>query len=165
MKIIFLDIDGVLNSSDWAGSFEFKKKQAKGLSFPDTHLDNVAIQRVDELCKRTGAKVVISSTWREFEYCVPALRRNGFRGEIIGKTPDLDKKLDSGIWTSKTRGEEIQAWLDQNECDSYVIIDDDSDMLDSQKENFVHTNFMHGFTGSDIESAVEIFEKVEELNK
>ena len=45
------------------------------------------------------------------------------------------------------RGDEIQYWLDhhKNEYNTYVILDDDSDMLPSQLNNFVQTDPMNGF--------------------
>ena len=49
------------------------------------------------------------------------LRKNGFNGAIVGVTPTDSKH--------KIRGEEIQAWLDSNKgIESFVILDDDSDM-------------------------------------
>ena len=38
----------------------------------------------------------------------------------------------------------------------FVIIDDDSDMLLSQKDNFVHTRFKSGFDEESLNKAVDI---------
>ena len=57
--------------------------------------------------------------------------------------PILDVTDDDG----RLRGEEIQRWLDAHPgIEQYVIVDDDSDMLDSQKEHFVNTDPEHGLT-------------------
>jgi len=155
MKIIFLDIDGVLNSNAWFKSEEYNIK-AKNMSFPDTHLDKKCIFNLNYLCNLSGADIVISSTWREFDYCASALRRNGVTGNIIGTTPCLRKKLENGLYIGKTRGEEIQAWLDNNGYEFYVIIDDCSDMLRSQKKYFVQINGTVGLTKNNVLQALKI---------
>ena len=62
---------------------------------------------------------------------------------------------------SRHRGTEIQMWLEKYEQDhepveSYVILDDDEDMLQDQLENFIHCNFVHGLTSHDCYKAIEI---------
>lgn len=52
-------------------------------------------------------------------------------GELIDVTPYLHLKI---------RGEEIQYWLDNNQVERYVIIDDDTDFLEEQKAFFVQTS-------------------------
>ena len=42
---------------------------------------------------------------------------------------------------------------------SYVIFDDDQDMLYSQKDNFIHIDYMHGITKEHIEQAIKILNK------
>lgn len=147
VKIVFLDIDGVLNSAQYIRSQRYKRKEDKGLGFPDTDLDEVAIRLVNFLCKITGASIVISSAWREFSDCVPALRRNGLQAKIRGKTPK------DGGWC---RGREIQEWLTVNLCDEYVILDDDDDMLQCQQDHFVHIDRRTGITTKDVEKAIFI---------
>ena len=61
------------------------------------------------------------------------------------------------------RGEEIKTWLEHHpEVENYVIIDDDSDMLPEQLDNFVHTSNMHGFLYGDMLKATNILRKDEE---
>lgn len=59
---------------------------------------------------------------------------------------------------SRIRGEEVQAWLDkQTEPYTYVILDDDSDMLESQLPYFVQTNCMErGLSNDNAEQAIKI---------
>lgn len=141
MKILFLDIDGVLNSGEYIQSLRYKKRSELG--FPDCDLDPVAIQHLNRLCRVTGAKIVISSTWREFDDCIPALKRNGLKAPIVGKTPNLQR-----INRSCSRGEEIDSWegWKLHKLDNYLILDDDSDMLPKQKDNFIQTNPRQGLT-------------------
>lgn len=112
MKVLFLDIDGVLNRRDGGGGLE-----------PDL------VANLNELLAATGAYVVVSSSWRigqNVETMTHILQQAGFRGEIIGLTPVHD-------WTTaKGRGLEIQQWMDEceHELDArdIAIVDDHDDM-------------------------------------
>lgn len=127
MKIIFLDIDGVLNSWRY-----YKSIVASGRRITRAHADHFdpkAVKVLNEILEKSGAKIVVSSTWRlkyeDYEAnplvridMAKVLREQGVVGEVIGITPRL------GL-----RGTEIQAWLDENPgIESFVILDDDSDM-------------------------------------
>lgn len=132
MKVIFLDFDGVLNvipqgHDDYGGIFH-----------PE-FVDNLR-RIIDE----TGAKLIISSTWRHMglERLHQMWESRGYPGEIIGITPDLWRGVDDEEFGEKMeRGHEIQAILDQHtQISNYVILDDDDDMLQSQRGNFVRTS-------------------------
>jgi hypothetical protein len=148
MNIIFLDIDGVLNSGEYVHSPRYKKRRQLG--FPDCDLDLMAIHHLNKICKETEAHIVVSSTWREMDECVPALKRNGVKAPIIGKTPTLHR-------AEATRGEEIQSYIQGYEIENYLIIDDDSDMLPRQKENFLHIDRKQGLTEQDVTKAINHF--------
>lgn len=149
-KIIFLDIDGVLNVY-CEGRDEF------GCTFHKHFEDNLKW-----IIEETKAKIVISSTWRMSGLSVmqEMWKHRGLAGEVIDVTPHID---------ICKRGEEIQFWLDNNEVSNYVIIDDDTDMLDSQKNNFVRTSenkdhpdcvdIGYGLTRKCAEQVVEILNK------
>jgi hypothetical protein len=131
MKIIFLDIDGVLNSIDSMVAFH---------GCNEKHLDKVSIGLLKRLCEATDAKIVISSTWRKGRTIADFVGIFSFYGwdnaPIIGRTPVKDSK----------RGLEIhECLLYHPEVTDFVILDDDSDMLDSQLQNFVHVSNINGF--------------------
>ncbi len=146
MKVIFLDIDGVINVIS-QGYDEY------GSCFHPHLVDNLK-KIIDE----TGAKIVISSSWRKSGLKIMqemwAFRK--LPGEVIDVTPSLYLQKGGSIvfWNDKLsehptpkiygysvpRGCEIEYWLKgQDNVASYVIIDDDSDMLLSQLNNFVKT--------------------------
>lgn len=131
-KIIFLDIDGVLN-------IYCPSRDKYGCKFHQEFVNNLQ-HIVDE----TGAKIVISSSWRvEGSGIMKSMWM--FRklpGEVIGITPDLYYTLSGPKGDDDyCRGSEIQLWLDNHpEVTNYVIIDDDTDMLPSQMNNFVRTS-------------------------
>ncbi len=156
MNIIFLDIDGVLNSEKWF-------LDNPHIMHPDDNIDKNAVQHLNKICKETDAKIVISSTWRlsrTVEKMKDVLKNHGFQGEILNFTPDI-AKVD---WI--VRGNEIEKWI----CDwawkfdcfshdfkSYVIIDDDDDMLVSQLPHFFQTDFKTGLTEDIANKIIEFF--------
>ncbi len=120
-KVIFLDIDGVLN-------VYCEGRDEYGCTFHKHFEDNLSW-----IIKQTKAKIVISSTWRfsGLEILKEMWDKRGLPGEVIDITPDSN---------NLKRGDEIQHWLDNNKVINYVIVDDDNDMLDIQKNNFVQTS-------------------------
>jgi hypothetical protein len=126
MKVIFLDIDGVLNVT-------MQKRDEFGSLFHPQFEDNLK-----RIVTNTDAKIVITSTWRYsgLSEMQRMWKHRDLAGEVIDITPDLDRIEGYSI----PRGVEIKYWLDNTkELESYVIIDDDNDMLLCQKDNFVHT--------------------------
>lgn len=139
-RIIFLDIDGVVNTRQ-IGIMPFpsacgKIRRKDGFFYDlcnnkDGRVSNIqAVMWLNKLCKDTGAKIVISSTWRfhddEDFTTEDCLRNSGLLPEIeiIGKTPNAGTSI---------RGDDINNYL-CTRCDplntSFVILDDDNDMGD-----------------------------------
>jgi len=129
--VVFLDIDGVLNSTQF-----FKIKNAYPKSNPRSQLDSEAISYLNEIA---DWNFVLSSTWRKFydkSEMNTLLNDMGFNGTIIDYTPDLN-------WQGSIRGNEIMVWMRENnlgDSKKYVIFDDDSDILYWQRNNFVHVD-------------------------
>lgn len=140
MKVLFLDIDGVVNCED---TFMMG---AKGKNpFP---LDPEMAFRVGKIVLYTGCEVVLSSSWRHHAPSVEAVKE---RVTLILDVTGTSKLVR---YEDKPRGHEIQEWLDNHpEVDKYAILDDDSDMLDSQKHSFFQTSWKKGLT-EDIMAAV-----------
>ena len=139
-KILFLDIDGVLNLIP-QGFDEFG-----GIFHP--HF----VENLRELIDKTGAKIVITSTWRfsGLKTMQEMWKKRNLPGEVIDITPDeqdLVKLKLFKYYDEVCRGHEIQYWLDKHpEVTNYCILDDDNDMLDSQLDNFVRTSGNHNHT-------------------
>lgn len=133
MKVIFLDIDGVLNVIP-QGFDDY------GAIFHHHFIDNLK-RIIDE----TDAVIVISSSWRMDG--IDAMKNmwsdRNYPGEVIDITPHCNILINEGLFSffdEVARGDEIQYWLDRNDVENYVILDDDTDMLDSQMHNFVRTS-------------------------
>ena len=62
MKIIFLDIDGVLNHDQWYVSKEYQAIYQNEDNELD--IDPKCAERINKICEQTDAKIVISSDWR-----------------------------------------------------------------------------------------------------
>lgn len=144
MKVLFLDVDGVLNSTRTLVAFN---GYPQGLY--DAHLamfDQVALGLVRGLCRQADVKVVISSAWRkDFTW-----QQIGERLELptIGQTPML----------LGCRGLEINAWLAKNEgVERYAILDDHADMLAEQMPYFVQTSGEEGLSWRDFSKLCTLF--------
>lgn len=173
MKVLFLDIDGVLNSENWAGYRLYCIKNNmydRVLNFIDTNdentehkltmIDDRAVANLNRIVEETGCKIVLSSSWRSSQesenvFTQYILKLKGFKYELYDVTPRLWHK-EFGT----QRGEEIQLWLgkesEKNEIESYVILDDDSDLLPEQMNNFIHVDGQVGLTYNDVCKAIKI---------
>jgi hypothetical protein len=150
MRVLFLDIDGVLNSTHWENH---RKKYNNGMLRPPSEhwypnepdhirrklwdLDPMAISTLKRIIIDYDFKVVISSGDRvgesieHFEKLFN-LRDGSFPpGRIIGMTPSMGLEA--------TRGDEIEAWLQSAEPCQYIIIDDRSDFHHYQKSHLIQT--------------------------
>lgn len=157
-KILFLDIDGVLNSADWYA------RQRKGLG-DLAHFDPTLVRRVDEIAGRTGAAVVISSAWRlshPLDELRTLLRRAGLvRAPIIGETPEIE----GGILDGLVRAVEIVHWLEDHPVEarpqggatvrSFAILDDLKDFGPLAPWH-VRTSLDVGVTRADVERTVAL---------
>src|SRR5262245_20949878 len=79
MKVIFLDIDGVLNCA--------RTHNPRRLPYV---IDPRLKKHLDGLLERTGAKIVLTSTWRHDPAAMFTLRRSGIR--CFDVVPDLPSR-------------------------------------------------------------------------
>lgn len=119
VNIIFLDVDGVLNSMPYC---EKHKDNFRNGLISDFHL-----QMLSEIYHTCNARIVLSSTWRYlkdakgdrarimYQYLTDSLAR--YDMEIMSCTPTI----------SGDRPLEIATWLKENADDAvkFVILDDD----------------------------------------
>ena len=161
-KIIFLDIDGVLNTQEWHSRMTKGTPEDEfGYAF-----DPVAVVNLARIIDETGAVIVISSSWKF--YGVTELREmwkmRKLPGAILDITPNtisdemlMNANLDE-IEFGVCRGNEIKEWLSKHkgEVSNYVIIDDFDDLLPEQMSHAVITNTLIGITESDAEKAITI---------
>lgn len=163
-KLIFLDIDGVVNTLI-IGDKPFDNSGYGHINRDGFYYDlcgtedgrvsnKQAVLWLNKLCKDSGAKIVISSTWRFCERIFTTeqcLRNTGLLPEIeiIGKTP----RIPHGC-----RGDEIAEYIRinyPNGVDAFVILDDDADMGDLI-DHLVQCHVDHGFGAPEYRKALEI---------
>lgn len=128
MRIIFLDIDGVLNSKE-----TLTKSSHNGIM----GIDPFRVLLLHRIVEATGAKVVLSSSWRYGFY--EQINKNVI--PLIGKT-DMEP--------CGNRGCEIQGFIRMDvgtdKVEKYAILDDDNDFLIEQQPNLFRTTFDEGLT-------------------
>jgi len=119
-NIIFLDIDGVLNTRK-----HLARQKRKTGSMSSLNWSPIACRHVTLLCKQFDARIVISSTWR-YNHTLDELRSFCADNEIapelvLDTTPALIHEEQMGTYR---RGDEIAGWLEDNDWGNYVILDD-----------------------------------------
>lgn len=128
MNYIFLDCDGVINrKSDWNKSFYFSPELVK---------------RIAKLSLQTRSEIILASTWRNGG--IPDDLQAEFNKDganICDVTPLLK---------GRNRTKEIERYLYFNQCDKYVILDDDKSLYDSSTKNLYLINADTGITDLDI---------------
>lgn len=141
-KVIFLDFDGVLTSD--ANTFrcrlEHKPKNLFGIDW----FDPSCLSALQRIVDRTGAFIVVSSSWRELgrDCLLRIWDELDMPGELYGTTP---------IWVL-TKKEAIEQWLQDNEWDKYVILDD----AEMGMANSYQTNKVTGLTAADADRVIEM---------
>lgn len=140
IKVIFLDYDGVINKIDPEGKYHTPTLMVGDIM---TMADPELVYTLNLLVDRTGAEIVLSSSWRHHPEWRESLAASGVIKPLLDRTP---RRLPEGM-VDTMRGDQIAYWLSQHpEVEKYAIIDDDSDMLESQKENFFQTDVKEGLT-------------------
>ena len=150
MKVIFLDIDGVLNTESY--------REDPKVDYFEELISEVHMSWLEHLVKETDAKIVLSSTWREYwdcgdiqsdrfgEYINNLFEKYGLK--IFDKTPEL-----------KDRDREINEWLKlhHEQIENYVILDDfDFEWSESNAKYLVKTEDDVGFDEKAAEKAIRI---------
>lgn len=137
IKVLFLDMDGVVNSAE---------NQKQGLFKTDFPVDPYMAFLVGKIVLDTNCKVVLSSSWRHSRDNVEKINKQMV--ELLDTTgyEPYDDTRPPGIENCQ-RGREIKAWLDKHpEVEKYAILDDENDMLPEQQPNFFKTSWQTGIT-------------------
>lgn len=153
--VVFLDIDGVLNHNHL---YELMKKTPGNK--PVDWLDRDCVSRINTVCTRTGALVVVISGWikthpNEYDGTVADLLEAGLGNVVIGHAATSCPE-GIGPLEYQYRWYLISQWLEHNrEVVDWVIIDD-VNWSGYPSERFVQTSIETGITDNDIEKAVSI---------
>jgi hypothetical protein len=161
MKVIFLDIDGVINSNFW---FESHQKEISD----GTLIDKEKIELVARIVNKTGAVLVMHSGWRFwFDNTMQPIRKEAQNLidllldcglSIYSMTPDLTtEEIRKAKMFSKVKASEIFLWLKQNpNIDKWIVLDDIDLHNDELAIRQVQTNAEIGITENDVDKAIEL---------
>ena len=172
-KYIFVDFDGVLVSERYHAAVLSTGKVPSDLYGP--LFDPEAVENLRMIIDATGAGVIISSTWKfEGETRMKGLwDKRKMPGNLLGSTPDTALDIDilsmdlddpNTFANLAGKGSEVKAWLKQNAPKDpskyrYVILDDMTDFLPEQKDNFIPVSPRVGITMKDAVKAIEILSR------
>jgi len=132
-KILFLDIDGVLNSKFF---YKYIFRQDQGHS----RLDPYCVILVKKLVDEFSLKIVISSTWRD-----GAMDRLVKELNVNDLVESLHEDWLTPVVRPACRGKEIDIWLSEHpDVKEYLIIDDNHNLYDHHMDRFVQTSTMMG---------------------
>lgn len=157
MKVIFLDVDGVLNSDEY-----FDRIQNLDIEGIESEIDINKVKLLKKAVDETGAKVVLSSSWRYTKNALALKELLANCGiHITDSTPVVEHK----------RGLEIRKWLENNDdVEDFIILDDEVfDSYDSglmkklikmSKEK--ETDVGEGLLSKDVDKIIEKLGKIKE---
>lgn len=121
MKVIFLDIDGVLNSDEYLD--KVKNSDIQGI---ERDIDVEKVKLLKRAIDETGARVVLSSSWRY-------TRNARYLKELLA---NYEIRVDSTPYIQDIRGLEIKKWLSENQgVEDFIILDDE--IFDSFDEELI----------------------------
>ena len=168
-KIIFLDLDGVLNTEYYQNYLCYQ-----GLAYQDEYgafFDPETTKQLKRIVDATNAKIVIESSWKYLG--LDAMQEMWSDRQLPGKVIDITPSSVSDQWLltanlddidpamGHCKGMEIASWLaDYTGPDArYVIIDDEYVILGSQVPNFILTNPYDGITEELADKAISILNR------
>lgn len=166
MKVIFLDIDGVLNN-------DYTKECVAGYTF----VDDEKILLLKEIIDQTGAKIVLSSTWRRGWECKEQITEptpsdvQDIRlfDALVEKLKEYDIELMSYTEDFGLRGEEIDKWLSEwrgELIESFIILDDmGGAQLRPHSRFLVQTGFRDGLMPNHVHKAIKLLNGVHLKNE
>ena len=164
MKVLVLDIDGVLNCMypcpepdyEWVDLDEWRYGFNPQL-----------VARLRYILANTGCRIVVSSSWRHHTSYAPFEPDQNWRDVLarkLGKTRDEVFAGETGYDKTGKRGKEILQWLEEHPVDAYCVVDDETiDILPYiHKSKVVQTQMREGLTNKDAARIIEVLNNEEQ---
>lgn len=142
MKIIFLDVDGVLNTSK---TFKMVYDLFKNTGKKELEIDLFRLEYLKQIIDQTGAKIVLSSSWRRFfdkiDNKIIPLNEKGrdFYNLLNNYGIEIYDKLNNELCNSREKL--VIEWLSKRDgIESFIMIDDEPSLFDSLLDNLIVTS-------------------------
>ncbi len=164
-KIIFLDIDGVLNSKFWDENHQ--KEMSDG-----TLIDEDKVKLLSEIVKRTEASIVLHSGWRFwFDKNIQPLREESQRLMEMFKrhqiaisdvTPDFTtEEIRRTKMFGLVKAQEILAWIHEHpEVEKWIVLEDLYLLNEEVHTHQITTDSKVGLTQADVDLAIEMLSAI-----
>lgn len=145
MKVIFLDIDGVLNTF-----YTFNKinEEYQKTGYKDVAIDLNRVEYLKRIVEETDAKIVLSSSWRHF--CIAKNSIITSNDKQMNKLIEIFAHNNLRIYdiTPKDvygiRENEIKTWMCNKNIETFIVIDDDSyDLQSFVDKELIKTNYFN----------------------
>lgn len=133
MNVLFLDVDGVLNWYDL-------RKSGQSVDV----INEECCKRVETLLHLFNMKIVVSSTWRHYPELMRMLTSRF--GEFVIGTTSREERTSSYFGSDRYRGHLISHWMENNNVDNYLILDDYVNDMEEHSGHYIHTSDLDGFT-------------------
>lgn len=165
-KILFLDVDGVLNYLEMytkrISEPENYKKELSSLEYNLSDLDATLCNNLSEIITITGCDVCLVSSWK----CCAGWRE-AFSVRGIPNVNDFHVSETSWVGSRDYRGIEVVKFLESHkQYTTYCIIDDENGYFDFQLKNKVTPSFYKfGLTEKLKTKAIKILNKVSKNEK
>lgn len=149
MRLLFLDIDGVLNGHE---------KNAAGVCGirPDC-----AVQ-LNRVLEKTGCRLVITSAWRYLIHS-GVMTRTGFERMLQTHGINAYERIegltrpDANLSDKHERGKQIRDYLQGKQLEAYAVVDDDGEIgIPEAGHPFVKTDGKVGLTDADADRLIEL---------
>ena len=166
MKVLFMDVDGVLNDEDWWRTRSPKPDPRHPPEILVKNIDTSRVILINEIVARTGCEVVLSSATRSNPLMPEVLLLAGLAKPLLGAIPIMQfahtfRDFDGAertLWIEKTRAEEVEEWLRLNPgVEAYAVVDDqDHGWAEAMESRLVRTSMATGLTQDHVEAIVEL---------
>ena len=152
MKIVFLDIDGVMNNT--------KTTERCGYN---TGIESKALMLLKEIVGKTSAKICLISSWKEFWFKEDKQNQDEMANYLDSRMQEFGLEIWDKTNEIQTRGKEIKNFINRLnnkgiEVEKFVILDDE--LLDYKEENLfehlVYTNYRVGISQDGVQKAIGI---------
>ncbi len=157
-KVLFLDIDGVLNCT-----FPTPSDECEWVDLDEWRygFNPQLVARLRYILTNTGCKIVVSSSWRHHTSYAPYEPSENWRDVLakrLGRTREQTFAGETGYDKMGKRGKEINKWLEEHPVDSFCVVDDETVDISPYVDNkrVVKTDMKDGLTMEDARRIIQV---------